>query len=109
MKLEEESGLTVATEAAEQLFSSIRLGQWYRAAEVARELSFSSISSEDAVSMLLEIKYFELVDSGSIDEALVCLRGELSEHIADRNRLCSQCSRILFIWCVTWCELMLAG
>lgn len=85
-KLEEESGVRIITEGAENLFALIGEGEWGRAVEACRKLAFSSKSHDDVVEMLLELKYFELIDNGCIHDALICLRSELSENVVDPKR-----------------------
>jgi hypothetical protein len=52
----------------------------------SRNLEFTSISTNEVVVMLVELKYFELIDNGHTDAALLCLRNELSSIIVDMSR-----------------------
>lgn len=85
-KLEEESGLRIISETAQLFLTHIRSGEWDLAMTESRNLEFTSISTNEVVVMLVELKYFELIDNGHTDAALLCLRNELSSIIVDMSR-----------------------
>lgn len=94
-KLEEESGIKIITDSASLLFAHIRSGEWEQAIDVAKDLKFISKSQDDIMSIILELKYFELIETGNSNAALACLRTELSEHIFDITRLSELASFLL--------------
>lgn len=87
-KLEEESGLSLSSKTAVQFFAALELGSLNDAVSLCDHLSFSSLTTCEVKMMLIELKYFEYIRSGSVGEALTCLRCELgSNQGVDPNRL----------------------
>ena len=78
-KLQQESGLHIQSSAVDQLYAAISTGAWEEAIKLVQQIEFTAKTPRDIISMILELKYLELVQSSDIKEALCCLRTELRD------------------------------
>lgn len=86
--LEEESGIPLHSPAVNVLMQQIHDGKWDESVETLQKIGLSDESIVKAASVLvLEQKFFELLERDKVTEALRTLRTEIAPHHINEKRI----------------------
>eukprot|EP00471_Norrisiella_sphaerica_P000103 CAMPEP_0184481676 /NCGR_PEP_ID=MMETSP0113_2-20130426/3235_1 /TAXON_ID=91329 /ORGANISM="Norrisiella sphaerica, Strain BC52" /LENGTH=550 /DNA_ID=CAMNT_0026860943 /DNA_START=153 /DNA_END=1805 /DNA_ORIENTATION=- len=94
--LEEESGVKLEQDCVRNFRLSLQNGDWKTVRELLPTMRLSQGKLEKAMYLILEEEFLELVEQGSITEALKILRNDIVPVLADKRKLNHMSSYLMY-------------